>query len=249
MEKIRAVIIDDEEAAIVSIKLILKDFCQSVEVVGSAQTPKEGIQIIYQTNPNLVFLDIDMPQMNGFEMLKSIPDRSFEVIFITAYNQYALDAFKVNAVDYILKPISIPDLINSISRFQKRFASASYTIEDHSKLLNTVAPKFKKVAISSLDGIDYVDPEEIVYLEAEGAYTQIVTVDAKFTTPKTLKDFSEFSALASFFRIHNSFLVNLKHVKKYNRRDALVTLSNSHQVSVSRRNKEAFLKAMEQFTN
>lgn len=245
----KAIIIDDEEAAIVSIKLIIEDFCQDVDVAGSAQSASQGIQLIMDKQPDIVFLDIEMPKMNGFEMLEILPERNFELIFITAYNQYALEAFKVNAIDYLLKPISIPELLNAVNRVRARRSVPNYAVPDYSNLFNSLAViSHKKVAINSMDGVEYIDPEEIIYLEAEGAYTHIITTETKFTTPKNLKDFMDIPALTGFFRIHNSYIVNLLHIKKYNRKEAFVVMSNTHHVTVSRRNKDDFLKAMDDLT-
>jgi two-component system LytT family response regulator len=246
--KFKAIVIDDEQNAVVNIELILKEFCPDIELVGSATSPVEGLKLINELNPDILFLDIEMPGMNGFELLNSLPNRNFDVIFVTAYNQYAIEAFKVNAIDYILKPVNIQDLIASVNKLvNSRKANESQDSKIEQLLQSMTGKQKTKLPIAGLEGIEYIDMDEIIHIEADGGYSDIYLEDRKITTSKNLKEIQNKLDMTKFFRTHNSHIVNLEHVKKFSTREQYAEMSNGSQVPVSRRSKDEFLQTMSKY--
>ena len=212
---IKAVIIDDEKQAVLTLESALREFCPQVEIVGTANSAFEGMKIIQTTKPMLVFLDIEMPIMTGIEMIEKISDRQFEVVFVTSYNQYAVRAFKVSAIDYILKPINIIELINAVNKVSERknIISKSIFSEQDEKLKNIFSGK---IGISTLEGTEYVLISDIILFEADGSYTKIYTKDgSKRLVSKNLKHFETILIEDNFYRVHKSFLINIAYIKKY----------------------------------
>lgn len=214
---LKAIIIDDERNAVTAMEIALKEFCPDVEVVGTANSAKEGIKEIQNKNPDIVFVDIEMPQMTGIEMIEQFGNRNFEVVFVTAYNQFAIKAFKVNAIDYLLKPINIVELINAVKKIADRIAQ---------KQSNTIQPqlqeeKFKqalagKLTLSTASGSEYIDIKDITHIEADGSYAKVYTVNGKMRlVTKNLKSFEASLEGETFFRCHNSYLINVSYIKKY----------------------------------
>lgn len=210
----KVVIIDDEKNAVISIELALKEFCPEVEVVGTAISPLEGIRLIREKKPDLVFLDIQMPHMSGIELLETLNDvRNFRVIFVTAFNEYAVKAFRLSATDYLLKPLSIVDLIDAV----KKCNSISATDDSlSSKTEKLKAALSGKIALPSSHGTEFILINDIIRAEADGSYTIFHCLNCK---PKlvsgNLKEFQKALDNESFLRIHKSHLINLKHIKKY----------------------------------
>lgn len=248
---IKAVIIDDEQKAIKSIELIVKEYCPNVSIMGNASSANEGIQLIAETKPDLVFLDVEMPQGNGFEMLNRIPERNFDVIFITAYNHYAMKAIKFSAVDYILKPIDIYEFISAVNKIEEKREKGHSTTDFEVLLNNIKADKPTRLAVPITEGIEFVDPQNIIYINADRSYSEIFLSNAKkMVVSKSLMDFQELLSDHSFFRIHKSHLINLEHVKKFIRTDGgYVEMSNGERVMISRRKKDEFIDVMNAYIN
>ncbi len=241
---LRAIIIDDEPAAISSIEIILNDYCKNVVVVGKSTSPYDGIQLINDNKPDLVFLDIAMPGLNGIELLKTIPQRDFAVIFVTAFNDHAIEAFKVNAVDYILKPINIQDLVSAVGR-----VSQTHNMKKSVKNLQAFFEFYegkatKKLIVNHIEGTDFINHSDIYCIKAEGNYSIIYTKDRKITTSKKLKELQEALDLKVFFRCHNSWLLNLDHILRFSSSESYAELVGGYKIPVSRRNKEEFLMHM-----
>lgn len=245
---IRAIIIDDEQHSLQTTELLVRKYCPEAEIIGLAETPEKGIKLIDSLQPNLVFLDIAMPVMNGFEMLQHVTHQDFEIIFTTAYDEYAIKAFKVNAIDYLLKPIDVPELCEAVKKAKKKFEKN----EDHNKieeLLNVLCkPAFKKEKVAlPIDGkIQMVPFASIVYCESESNYTYIYFANnKKALLSKTLKEIEKLLDHPDFFRVQNSFLVNLNHIKEYVRGEGgELIMSNGDEVRVSRNKKEQLLKLL-----
>lgn len=211
---LRAVIIDDEKNAVTAMEIAIKEFCPEVEIVGTALSAKDGMKEIQTKNPDLVFVDIEMPQMTGLELIEHFENRKFEVIFVTAYNQFAIKAFKVNATDYLLKPINIMELINAINRISNRIEKQAVSQIQVEKLKIALA---SKLTIPTANGSEYINIKDIIRIEADGSYSKVYTVDAKMRlVTKSLKSFECSLEGESFFRCHNSHLVNVEYIKKYN---------------------------------
>lgn len=244
----KAVVIDDERDAIEAIKLILHENCPDVEVVGSAQSVKEGQKVIEETNPEVVFLDIEMPGGNGFELLKNIPNRQFNVIFVTAYNQYAIKAFKYSAIDYILKPVDIDDLVNAVNKIKKVQVSQDKVEEKINVLLQNIkSNKPDKIALSTSESIEFVHIDNIIQIQAEGSYSTLKLIDqSQLVVSKNLGEFESLLEDHTFYRPHQSHLINLTHVKKVTRYGNEIVMDDGSVAFLSRRKKNQFLGLMSQ---
>lgn len=239
-----AIIIDDEAKGRMALKQKLQDYCKEVQVAGEAENGETGIKLIEKIKPDIVFLDIEMPRMDGFEMLHRLPEKNFHLIFTTAYDQYAIKAIKYAAFDYLLKPVDIEELKMAIAKIHSQ--KQPYTDKKLTLLDQNLHSKnaFNKIAISTLDGLLFFEIKDIVQLEANSNYTTLHFVNgAKLVASKTLKDFEELLPTDIFFRVHHSHLINLNYIKRYIKGDGgQIELHNGNYVDVSRRKKEDFLK-------
>ncbi len=242
----KAVIVDDEQDAIEAIKLILHEHCTDITVVGTAQSVTDGVKVINETNPEIVFLDIEMPPGNGFDILEQIPNRNFNVIFVTAYNQYAIKAFKYSAIDYILKPIDIDDLINGVNKLKRLQVSQDKVEEKINVLLQNIkSDKPDKIALSTSESIEFVHISDIIQIQAEGSYSTLMLLDqTQLLVSKNLGEFESLLEDHPFFRTHQSHLINLMHVKKVTRYGNEVVMDDGSVAFLSRRKKNQFLELM-----
>lgn len=243
---ITAVIIDDESRGRTALREKIREYCPEVELTGEAASGDEGIRLITDLRPGIVFLDIEMPRMDGFEMLHRLPSRNFHLVFTTAYDQYAIKAIKYAAFDYLLKPIDIPELQAAVAR-----ARAQSVHQTDSKLAAleqnlALSQGMKKIAIPTLEGLLFFNLGDIVNLEAQSNYTSIHFINhPHLVASKTLKSIEELLPAEMFFRPHHSHIINLKYVKRYIRGDGgQIEMENGHYVDVSRRKKDEFLKMM-----
>ena len=242
-----AIIIDDELKGRIALKQKLQDYCPEIKLTGEAANGMEGLTLIEKNNPDIVFLDIEMPLMNGFEMLHKLKNKNFHLIFTTAYDQYAIKAIKYSAFDYLLKPVDIEELRSVVERAGQQLPQAQ-TQQKLEALEQNLHPRtpFNKIAISTMEGLLFFNIADIIHLEAESNYTTIFfTNHPKLTASRTLKDFEELLPADIFFRTHNSHLINLTYIKKYIRGDGgQIELVNGTIVEVSRRKKDEFFKIM-----
>lgn len=242
----RAVVIDDELNGRIALRQKLKSFCPDVELVGEAASGEEGIALIEQHDPDVVFLDIEMPRMNGFDMLQRIETRRFHLVFTTAFDQYAIKAIKHAAFDYLLKPINIEELKLCIKKIKER-AAVSRPAEQLASLQDHLQKyTLGKICISTLEGQLFFNFTDIVYLEAQRNYTVLHFVNqSKVTASKTLKELVEQLPGDRFFRIHHAHIINLGYIKKYMRGDGgQVEMQNGDVLDVARRRKDAFLQLL-----
>jgi two-component system, LytTR family, response regulator len=242
---IKAIIIDDEQKSRNALLKKLKDHFPEVEIIAEAENGYQGIELIELHKPNLIFLDIEMPKMNGFEMLASLTHRDFEIIFTTAYDHYAIQAIRCSAFDYILKPVSIEDLTNAIDKINLKY-STDNRLDVLLKNLSVEKKQKKRIAIASMNDLLFFNIEDVLHLEAFSNYTIIDFVNhAKITTSKTLKDYEDMLPSDMFCRVHHSHIINISHVKKYIKGEGgQVILSNGTVIDVSRRKKDEFLQAI-----
>ncbi len=233
---IKAIIIDDEKKAVKALEVALKEYCPDVEVIGIATSPVEGIREIQQKNPDLVFLDIEMPAMSGIELIEQFANRHFDVIFVTAYNQYAVKAFRVSATDYLLKPVNVMELINAVKKItERRKNNPGIAPEVNTEKLKIALSG--KLALSTLTGTEYINIKEIVRIEADGSYSRVFTSDRKMRlVSKNLKSFEESLEGESFFRTHKSHLINIEHLVKYSpvKDGGTVEMSDGSDIPVAR---------------
>jgi two-component system, LytTR family, response regulator len=244
-----AIIIDDELKGRIALKQKLQDYCPEIELTGEAANGEEGLLLIEKKRPGIVFLDIEMPRMNGFEMLHRVNNKSFHLIFTTAYDQYAIKAIKYAAFDYLLKPVDIEELRLVIKRILEQSGHAN-TIRKLEVLEENFHPKnaLSKIAIPSLDGLLFFNISDIIHLEAQSNYTAIYFVNhPKLIASRTLKEFEDILPPDIFFRTHHSHLINLNYIKRYIKGDGgQIELQNGTYVDVARRKKDEFLKTIRQ---
>ncbi|MDX2003114.1 MAG: LytTR family DNA-binding domain-containing protein [Chitinophagales bacterium] len=241
---LRTIIVDDEERARNGLKKMLEKYCPQVKVVGLADSVAKGVQTIKTLQPQLVFLDIDMPDGDGFELLERVGNIDFEIIFATAYDQFALKAFKVAAIDYLVKPIDLDDLIKSIEKVQHKLLPT----EKRNLQLNVLreslsAQRFNKLALPSNEGLVFVNIDDIIRFEADGSYTMIYTIQGdKIMVTRLLGEYEQLLEQRGFFRTHHSHLINLNYIKKYVKgRGGYIVMTDGASVDVSVRKKEEFM--------
>jgi two-component system LytT family response regulator len=208
----------------------------------------QGLNAIQQHKPGLVFLDIEMPDKTGFELLNSLPEINFDIIFTTAYNQYAIKAIRFSALDYLLKPVDLDELKGALARVYRKHLKKEQR-ENIDMLMNNIRssqPNFSRITLSTQDGLVILHIDEIIYCEASGTYTFFYLKNKeKIVVSKTLKEYEDLLKDHHFFRAHNSFLINLNEVKKYIKGDGgSVIMSNGDEVFVSKRRKEEFLASL-----
>jgi two-component system, LytTR family, response regulator len=246
MGKVKAVIIDDEPGNIVTLSELLKEYCPEISIEDKAANIITAEQAIYKHNPDLIFLDIEMPYGNAFDLLDKLSPVSFEVIFITAFNNYAIKAFKYAALDYILKPVNIGELKMAVTRALKRIKEkdVSNRIDFLLKNLRTENQALQKIGLGTVDGFSFEEVNNIIHLEAEGSYTRVFLKGKKpEMVSKSLKEFEDILPQSNFCRIHHSHIINLQFVKKYyNGRGGYVELENGTKVEVAARKKESFFE-------
>lgn len=238
-DKISAVIVDDEENGRHNLKSLLEQFCPEVEVVGMAADAASGVKLIRDVKPRLVFLDIEMPGGTGFDLLNSIRPVDFAVIFTTAYSEYAVKAFKVEAHDYLLKPIDVLELQQAVNRI----AQDSPVTRSEAPPADTGDKKVRRIGLASLEGYEFVDVDKIMYLRSEGNYTHVhLDTKERIVVSRKLGDFEALLDDTEFCRIHASHIINLAHVKRYVRgKGGFVEMSDGVELDVSQRRKKAFL--------
>lgn len=246
--KINAIIIDDEEGARKSLFNLLHHFCPEVTVVDMLSNVPDGIKSIEKNKPQLVFLDIEMPEYNGFELLSSFQEIEFEIIFVTAYNDYALRAFEVSAIDYILKPIDVDQLKRAVKKVKSNvlFNTMAQRIELFKQ--NNQEGLVKKIAIPMREGLIFVDVLDIILIEADGSYSNIYLKNGtKILVSKKLKFFEDLLENRRFFyRPHRSNFINMNAIQKYIKGESLIVMDNGISLSISRDRKADFEKILKE---
>jgi two-component system LytT family response regulator len=246
---IRAIVIDDEFNAIKNLKWEIENFCDDIEICDTFTNPREAISAINYLKPDCVFLDIEMPEMDGFQLLSNLSFRDFDLIITTAYDNYAIKAFKEHAIDYLLKPIDSEDLQKTISRVRKNQQSSTLG-EEVKKIIENFKPKSqpKRLALPLVGKTIYVHMEDIIYCKADSNYTEIYMIDnQKETLSKKLKEL-EAQTNNLFFRVHNSYLVNLNYVKEFVKNEGLyLVLENGTSIPVSRAKKTELQELLNHF--
>ncbi len=240
----KTIIIDDEPHCVGYLQVLLQQHCPQVEVIATASNGQEGLGIIRQFSPDLVFLDVEMPVMNGFRMLEELAKVPFQLIFTTAYDRYALRAFKFSALDYLLKPIDQQELKNAVNRSQKSHPIDNQQLALLKTHINQKDPALSnKIAIPSMEGFSFLSLEDIVTCESESNYTKFHLKDGKhLLVSRTLGDVEDTLEGKGFFRIHKQFLINLNHIMKYVKGDGgYVVMSNNQTVSIARSRREEFV--------
>jgi two-component system LytT family response regulator len=245
---IKAIIVDDELGARESLSKMLEKNCKQIEVLAKVDSMLTAYEAITSLKPDLVFLDIEMPKGNAFDLLEKFKEISFNIIFTTAYDHYAIKAIKFSAVDYILKPIDPEELVQAVKRFEERAGEKTSLDKQFKTLLSNVRTenKLKKVGIPDGDGLIFINLSDIIRCDSDGNYTFfILTNGKKIIASRTLGEYEQMFSDDNFFRVHRSHLINLEHVKKYIKGEGgYVVMTDNSQVEVSRRNKTDFLEKL-----
>ena len=243
MGKLNAIIIDDEERNVSSLAADIKKYCPEIQLVALCSSSKEGLKAIKEHQPELLFLDIEMPWMNGFELLETV-EINFDVIFTTAYDQYAVKAFRMSAIDYLLKPIDKNELQQAVRKVIEKQGNFSreQLVNVQANLKNNALAH--RIGVPTREGIDFIAVEEIIYCEASGNYTHIVLMDKKrILISKPVKNMEQLLNDYNFCRVHQSYLINLNHLTKYYRGDGgYVELVDGSTINVSRSKKTELLQ-------
>ncbi len=242
-----ALIIDDEEKGRIVLKQKLAVHCPNVTVIGEADGGESGKAMIETFRPDVVFLDIEMPGTNGFDMLNNLNEKNFHLIFTTAYNQYAIKAIKFAAFDYLLKPIDIEELKAAISRIPNiKPNDVSGQLEVLAINAQKNIKNFNRIAIPTLDGLSFFNTNELIHLDADSNYTLLYfTDDRKILASRTLKEFEDQLGEEQFIRLHNSHLVNINFISRYIKGEGgQVVLANGKVIDVSRRKKAELMRML-----
>lgn len=242
----QAIIVDDEPDGIGTLKKMLELNCKQVNTVAACTNAVAAKQKIEELKPDVVFLDIQMPGQSGIDMLAELPEKNFEVIFVTAHNEFLLQALQFSAADYLLKPVDEDRLIEAVQRVEKKLEQKGETANVETLLHNihkAATPNEMKLCIPTLKGFLVLKLDDIIVCEAERNYTVFYLQNRKpVTASRTLLDYEELLKDTTFLRIHKSFLINLQHVTEYQRGEGgMVIMSNGMEIEVSRRKKDSFL--------
>lgn len=245
---VKAIIVDDESRSAEVLQDLLKHCCKRVKVIDTANSVETGLQLLQQEPPELLFLDIELTDGTGFDLLSQLPDVNFEVIFTTAFEQYALRAIKFCAIDYLLKPIQEDELTEAVAKAEERLQErqANRNFEVLMQNLRSTSPNHK-IALPTTEGLIFVPVKEILRCEADGSYTKMYFKDGKkLVVSKKIKEYEELLNPYGFYRLHHSHMVNMNEIVKYVRGEGgYVVLTDGSMVDVSKRKREDFLAALD----
>ena len=246
---IRAILVDDEIHCLNSLSIQLNEHCSGVEILAKCMSGKNALEAIEKMNPELVFLDIEMPNMNGFEMLQQLPAVNFEIIFTTSYDQYAIKAFRISALDYLLKPIDPEELVAAVHKVEEQKSRPlTEQFREMIKQIQNLNRGITKIGIPTVEGFVLIPADQIVYCEANNNYSHLYLKDrTKIVACRSLKEMEEqLQDFKSFLRVHHSYLVNLNEVNRYIRGDGgYLILADGTNVNVSRGRKDALMKFLD----
>lgn len=242
MIKIRTIIIDDEQDCINLLKFELLQHCPQVEVVATFHSSTKALNEIDIYNPQLIFLDIEMPVMNGFELLEKLMPVNFNIIFVTAYNQFAIKAFRFSALDYLVKPFDLTELIESVNKATSNAKVSDHQLEILQKEIKVA--HISKIAIPGNNGVNFIEINDILFAEASNNYTKLILLDKQqHIISKTLKDVQDVLEQQHFLRVHRQFIINLNHVKQFFRGDNMyVVMKNGMKIPVARSQKDKLVE-------
>lgn len=239
---LRTILIDDEPDNVRLLALQLERHCPQVEIVAQVTTAEEGLRDIRTLRPDLVFLDIEMPRMNGFQLLEQLEEIPFALVFVTAYDQFALKAFRFSALDYLLKPVDLADLQVAVRKAERRQRPDPRQLELLRSQYHGNAPS--KIAVPQQNGVTFVELSEIIYAEADSNYTKLILTNGRsHLLTKTLRDVQDVLEARNFLRVHRQYLVNLDHIKRYVRGEGTyLVLSNDASIPVARNQKDRLVE-------
>jgi two-component system LytT family response regulator len=241
---LKAILVDDEEKALKSLQLKIKRFFPNIEIVSATQNPIEAIELIHKHKPNLLFLDIEMPQLNGFDVLQKFEKPDFEIIFVTAYNDYAIEAIQCCAIGYVVKPIDNNDLNTAIENAIKNIQLKNALSKNSTLIENLKSSQTDncKIIIPSQKGLDFIKLNDIIRCEGESGYTNIILNNNKnILSSYSIGKFTKMLANKHFFQVHRSHLVNLKFVSGY-LNEGYITMENGDNLPISKNKRQEFIE-------
>ncbi len=243
---IDAVLVDDEKDSTETLDILLKANFPDIQVVGKFNQPLVALEFLQKNHFDLLFLDIEMPNMNGFDLLREIPKDDFEVVFVTAYDQFAVKAFKYSAFDYLLKPVEVEDLLACIAKYQDEKLQLKARLEHLQKMVKQTGAMIDKIAVPTSHGFEFIEIKDIIRCESDGNYTRIFfTNQPPMLVSRTLKDFDEILEDLNFVRVHQSHLINLKYLRKYVRSEGgYLEMHDGTQITVSRSRKDELINKL-----
>ncbi len=235
------IIIEDDKNTAAVLKTIVNDHFKNIKITGNASSIKDGVALLHKENPDFIFLDVNLDDGDGFEILQSFPNPNFKIIFITSYSTYAVEAFKFSALDFVLKPFSPTEIVNAIHKVIAAQNKANY-LEKLTTLYHNHISSDKKIILSNSDDIHIIPIESIVYATSDNSYTTFFTNDnEKILVSKSLKSFEEKLTPHLFLRVHQKFLINLKYIKRYHKKSDEIVLQNTISLPVAKSKKEVLL--------
>lgn len=244
----KAILVDDEERGLSALNKLIENYCPQITVMALATSAAQGASLIRQLRPDVVFLDIKMPAANGFEMLRMLDEINFEIIFVTAHQEYALKAIKFAALEFLLKPVKISELQEAVEKLGRKKQTAGTGVSRYSFLKESVngANQFNKIILSTAEDFHFISLEDIIYCQAEDNYTRFMMSNGtRHLVSKPLKEYEDLFGAHNFFRIHKSYLINMNHIEKVIKKDgAMVLMSNKEELPVSFRKKETFFSLL-----
>jgi len=244
----RAIIIDDEKHCSESLRLLIEQETPDVEVIAEANDPFQGLGLVTTHRPELLFLDVEMPHMNGFDLLAQLQDLRMETIFTTAYDEFAVKAFKYNAIDYLLKPIEEIELQRAVEKAAQKLQSNDMQFKFHAMLNQMGQSRVEegKVSLPTMEGLEFVNIGEIIRCQSDSNYTELILQgEESIVVSRTLKEVEEILPEKVFVRVHHSHLVNLRHISRYQRgAGGVLIMDNGDHVNVSRSRKDDFLQSL-----
>lgn len=249
---IRTILVEDEQRGLSTLRNLLQEYCPGIDVIAECMEAEAAKEQIAALSPHLVFMDISLPGKTSFDLLQEMGSVEFEIIFVTAHHQFALQAFKYSAVDYLMKPIDEDQLTEAVNRAVRKISASSTNSNINTLLYNLKKPvsgQEMKLCIPSLKGFQVVELKDILYCEASGSYTNFHFVgQPNICSAKAIHEYEEMLCDSNFVRIHKSYLVNLSHMKEYIRGEGgAVVLSNNKEIEVSRRKKDLFISKVKQY--
>lgn len=246
---IKAVIVDDEQSSREAVSTILESNFQSIKILAQADSVKTGIEVIKKNKPELLFLDIDLPDGTSFDILRSIDYSKMKVIFITAFHDYAIQAIKFSAFDYIMKPLKASELISTVNRVTEETLEANYTDKFDAIFsnFNSAHPELKKIVLKTSDKIHVVNINDIIHCRADNTYTTFFLLNGKkIIVSKPIKKYEEMLSEHGFMRVHQSHLVNLNYIQHLNKQEGgILVMSDNSQIPVSNQQKQVLIKYFE----
>jgi two-component system LytT family response regulator len=242
LPKLKAVIVDDESSGIEVLEYALQKHCPEIEIIRTFSSSTEALQSIPDLSPDVLFVDVEMPQLNGFELVEKLAGQGIQFIFTTAYNEFALKAFRVSALDYLLKPIDVDELKAAVAKLKSMNKADSHAMEALLDYMKS-QKQLNKISISTEKGIHFIDASEVLYCLSTGPYTVFYLKDGQeVVCSKSIGEYERILEDKGFYRIHNSSLINVDHLKRFVRTDGgYVEMSDGKTLTVSRRKKDEFL--------